>query len=158
MDWPWVHSLLFAGIYEKVLKLLKPLHDYTHLHNAFLEYCLPPFITQKLTMLMDAVRTLLLILIVHDWPAIYILYVLFFLLVIKYKELSLFINFIAQVHYRKESTSKEHRHRVYSHPGWALLWSWHQTGSDKVPDHCMWCLQNVPWILHMEFDYYSHPR
>ena len=48
----YIHS---SGVYHEVLKMLKPLHDHPQLHNAFLEYCLPPYITQKLTKLLDTV-------------------------------------------------------------------------------------------------------
>ena len=48
--------LLCVGVHSEVLKLLKHLHDNPELHNAFLEYCLPPSNEEKLYKLMDTVR------------------------------------------------------------------------------------------------------
>ena len=51
-----IYLYLYAGVYDEMVKLLKPLHDHPQLHNAFLEYCLPPFITHKLNELLNTVR------------------------------------------------------------------------------------------------------
>ena len=44
-------------MYDEVLKQLKPLQEHPQLHNAFLEYCLPPYNEQKLYELLNAVST-----------------------------------------------------------------------------------------------------